>query len=125
MSDTAGKTVLVVDDEPLVRRTVARALERLGHTVHTASAGGEALALLDGGLVPDLIVSDVMMDDMVGPQFVATAREASPDLRVLFMSGETPEDLPGFGLDRAREAFLGKPFAPARFLEAVARLLAD
>ena len=56
--------ILVVDDEPLVRRTVERALKRAKYDVHIASGGTEALAMVDAGLVPDLVVSDVMMDDM-------------------------------------------------------------
>ncbi|MCB9680354.1 MAG: response regulator [Alphaproteobacteria bacterium] len=117
--------VLVVDDEPLVRRVVHRVLDKAGHDVLLATSGTEALDLLRGGQPVDLIVSDVMMDDMVGPRFVAQAREICPDARVLFMSGETPENLPEVGLDKTRTAFLEKPFAREAFLEQVQTLLAD
>lgn len=120
---TERPVILVVDDEPLVRRTVERALQRADYEVHVASAGTEALHMLDGGLHPALVVSDVMMDDMEGPQFVAQLRTRLPGAHVLFMSGETPENLPHVGLDKDHTDFLEKPFAPQAFVDKVAQIL--
>lgn len=115
--------ILVVDDDPLVRRVVQRALERAGYRVLTADHGAAGLARLD--LDPDvvLLVSDVMMDDMVGSELAAEARARRPDLAVVYMSGETLENLPLVGIDAQREAFLAKPFRPEDLLARVHALV--
>lgn len=115
-------SILVVDDDPLVRRTVERALVRAGYDVRVAASATDALEALAEAPV-DLVVSDVMMDDMEGPAFGALARQRRPDLRLLFMSGETPENLPAVGLDKATTPFLPKPFRPEDLLAKVAELV--
>lgn len=114
----------MVDDEPLVRRTVMRALERAGYRVVSATSGAEALSMLGRDPTIVLLVSDVMMDDIEGPSLARQARVLRPALGVIFMSGETPENLTLVGVDKRRDAFLPKPFRPDLLLDVVATMLA-
>jgi signal transduction histidine kinase len=116
-----GELVLVVEDEAGLRRLVSEILDRKGYQVRIAHDGLDALELLDGGLVPDLVVTDVVMPRMGGPQLVAAMVERGWQLPVLFISGY-PDDaqLP----DDDRCSFLAKPFAPDALLAAVSGALA-
>jgi two-component system cell cycle sensor histidine kinase/response regulator CckA len=86
-------TILLVEDEDMVRAVAERALTRQGYTVLTAEHGEAALELLAGGAQPDLLISDVVMPTMDGPTMVRHARERHPDLPILFMSGYAEETL--------------------------------
>ncbi len=106
------ETVLLVEDEASVRNFVTSVLRAGGYKVIEADCADDALARLsahDDGL--DLLITDVIMPGMSGPDLAALVRTRRPELRVLFMSGysETPLDVvtarPGNG-------FMQKPFAP-------------
>ncbi|HEX7930147.1 MAG TPA: ATP-binding protein, partial [Sphingomicrobium sp.] len=86
-------TVLLVEDEPMVRTVAERALTRHGYSVVTANNGQEALEILDRGDEFALLISDVVMPEMDGPTMVREARKSRPDLPVLFMSGYAEEQL--------------------------------
>jgi two-component system cell cycle sensor histidine kinase/response regulator CckA len=107
-------TILLVEDEAMVRAVAERALERQGYRVLTATNGEEALELLgtvgDEGERIDLLISDVVMPTMDGPTLVRHARERFPDLPILFMSGYAEEQLRR-SIDLDRIAFLPKPFS--------------
>ena len=103
-------TILLVEDEAMVRAVAERALTRQGYRVLTAANGEDALELLDGGEKIDLLISDVVMPVMDGPALVRTARGRLPDLKVLFMSGYAEEQLRK-SIDIERVAFLSKPFS--------------
>lgn len=111
---------LIVDDEPIVRRTVGRLLVRAGYEVRVAStaAEAEAIARAEPGLAA--VVSDVMMDEVPGPQLAERLHAIRPGLPVVFMSGEVPEHLAEMGVDAAA-LFVPKPFKPEMLLEAVHR----
>ena len=116
-------TVLLVEDEPMVRTVAERALSRHGYKVLTASNGEDALELLAGGEAIDLLVSDVVMPVMDGPAMVREARKSHPALPILFMSGYAEEQLrKSIDLDNA--AFLPKPFSMQELAEAVRDVLA-
>jgi CheY-like chemotaxis protein len=105
-----SETILVVEDNPNVRRTVIRQLRDLGyHTVESGS-GSEALALVKGGQSFDLLLSDVIMPGgMTGYQLADQVRAIRPDTRVLFTSGYT--ELAANGDGPAREdPLLSKPY---------------
>jgi two-component system cell cycle sensor histidine kinase/response regulator CckA len=107
-------TILLVEDEAMVRAVAERALTRQGYRVLTAANGEEALELLDAtgkdGETIDLLISDVVMPMMDGPTLVRHARERFPDLPILFMSGYAEEQLRR-SIDLDRVAFLPKPFS--------------
>ena len=113
-------TVLLVEDEPMVRNVAERALTRHGYTVITADNGEEALEVLGRGEPIDLLISDVVMPGMDGPTMVAEARKSRPDLKILFMSGYAEEQLRK-SIDIANVNFLAKPFSVADLAEAARR----
>ena len=124
-ADTWGAgTVLLVEDEAMVRAVAERALVRQGYQVLTAEHGEAALAVLATSAKPDLLVSDVVMPIMDGPTMVRRVRERYPDLPVLFMSGYAEEQLRK-SIDLDRVAFLSKPFSVQQLAEAARDALAD
>ena len=123
-SETWGTgTVLLVEDEDMVRAVAERALTRQGYKVLTASDGEQGLEVLGGGEKIDLLISDVVMPNMDGPAMVAQARRSFPDLPVLFMSGYAEEQLRK-SIDIANVAFLPKPFSVNQLAEAARDALA-
>jgi CheY-like chemotaxis protein len=104
------ETILLADDEPLVRAVMIRALERAGYVVIAASSGSEAIKLCREHDTIDLALLDVIMPDFTGPEVYARISEFRPGLPILFASGHS---------DASREAhripehatLLSKPFA--------------
>ncbi len=112
--------VLLVDDDAPVLRTVQRLLQRAGFRVSTAESGFDALAVL-AAAADDIavIVTDVMMPGLSGPQFVAK-RRALGDIRpVIYISGYTGDALPAALLPEAGAALISKPFASSDLVEAI------
>ena len=116
-------TVLLVEDEDMVRAVAERALARQGYTVVSAEHGEAALELLETIDRPDLLISDVVMPTMDGPTMVRRVRERYPDLPVLFMSGYAEEQLRR-SIDLDDVAFLPKPFSVQQLAEAARDVLA-
>jgi two-component system cell cycle sensor histidine kinase/response regulator CckA len=116
-------TVLLVEDEPMVRTVAERALTRQGYTVLTANNGEEALEIVGRGEPIDLLISDVVMPVMDGPTMVREARKTRPDLPILFMSGYAEEQLRK-SIDIDNVAFLPKPFSVQELSEAARKALA-
>ncbi len=116
-------TILLVEDEDMVRAVAERALARQGYTVLTAENGEAALELLASADRPDLLISDVVMPMMDGPTMVRHARQRYPDLPILFMSGYAEEQLRK-SIDIDNVAFLAKPFSVQQLAEATRDVLA-
>jgi two-component system cell cycle sensor histidine kinase/response regulator CckA len=116
-------TILLVEDEDMVRSVAERALTRQGYTVLTASDGEQGLARLNQAESVDLLISDVVMPGMDGPAMVRAVRATHPDLPVLFMSGYAEEQLRN-SIDIANVAFLPKPFSVNQLAEAARDVLA-
>ncbi|WP_425567191.1 ATP-binding protein [Sphingomonas cynarae] len=116
-------TILLVEDEDMVRAVAERALTRQGYTVLTAENGEVALELLREAARPDLLISDVVMPTMDGPTMVRHVRERYPDLPVLFMSGYAEEQLRN-SIDIDNVAFLPKPFSVQQLADATRDVLA-
>lgn len=110
-------TILLVEDEDMVRTVAERALVRQGYIVLTAADGEQGLEVLGRGEKIDLLISDVVMPNMDGPTMVAHARATYPDLPVLFMSGYAEEQLRK-SIDIDNVAFLPKPFSVQQLAEA-------
>jgi len=118
------ETVLVAEDEPMVRGFVVQTLERAGYHVLVAGSPAEAVALTDGLDEPiDLLLTDMVMPGSSGQALAERLLESRPSLRVVVMSGYDA-GLATKPLD-ARFHFLAKPFAGEELTEAVARALAE
>jgi PAS domain S-box-containing protein len=121
VNDLAGRpglgTVLLVDDEEMVRLTTADMLMDLGYDVVEASSGEEALRLVDGGLEPNLVVTDHLMPGMTGVELAKNLRTSRPGLPLLLVSGYAEED----GIDPTL-ARLTKPFRNAELTASLAAL---
>ncbi len=113
-------TVLLVEDEPMVRSVAERALTRHGYTVVTADNGEDALEIVNKGEPIDLLISDVVMPGMDGPTMVREARKSRPELKILFMSGYAEEQLRK-SIDIENVNFLPKPFSVTELAEAARR----
>jgi two-component system cell cycle sensor histidine kinase/response regulator CckA len=119
-----GETLLVVEDEPEVRRMSERILMRAGYAVLSAGSGAEALELIAAHAV-DLVLTDVVMPGMTGPQMVERLWSAQPAMKVIFMSGYSHQVLTHETLgDETRSAFIEKPFT-AHDLQRTVRELLD
>lgn len=120
----SGEVVLVVEDEATVRDMTSRALEEYGYRVVSASSGPEALTLMRQGDGPvRLLITDVIMPGMDGPELARRMLALRPGLPVLFMSGYTDDEIVRRGLLEAGQPFLQKPFTPERLGREVAELL--
>ena len=115
-------TVLLVEDEPMVRTVAERALTRHGYEVISADNGEEALDILARGEDIALLISDVVMPGMDGPAMVREARLSRPELPILFISGYAEEQLRK-SIDLDHVAFLPKPFSVQELAEAARRAL--
>ena len=119
-------TVLVVEDDDSVRQLTRRVLDQYGFTVEEARNGVEALELLGReGRRVDVMVSDVVMPGMGGPELVARARRHWPALPVLFLSGYTGDELGDVALEGPHQSFLQKPYSPEALAAALDALLAE
>jgi signal transduction histidine kinase/ActR/RegA family two-component response regulator len=123
----AGRTILVVEDDPMVRWLVVSTLTKAGHRVLEAESGEEAIARLEAGSLGrlDLLVTDVVMQATSGVQVAERLVTTYAKVPVLFMSGYANEVLASQGLRKAGNAFLAKPFTPAQLLKAANRLLKE
>ena len=110
-------TILLVEDEDMVRAVAERALVRQGYSVLTAENGEAALEVLDGSGRPDLLISDVVMPTMDGPTLVRRVRDRYSDLPIIFMSGYAEEQLRR-SIDLDNVSFLPKPFSVQQLAEA-------
>jgi two-component system cell cycle sensor histidine kinase/response regulator CckA len=113
-------TVLLVEDEPMVRSVAERALTRHGYSVITADNGEDALEIIARNEPIALLISDVVMPGMDGPTMVREARQSRPDLKILFMSGYAEEQLRK-SIDIENVNFLPKPFSVTELAEAARR----
>lgn len=115
-----GATVLVVEDDDAVRRVVVRVLRRSGFSVLEAT-NAEAAVLMSRGFAGtiDLLLTDVVMPGMSGPELAALLRKLRPALRVIFVSGNAAEALEEGALDLAGATMLAKPFTDAALVAAV------
>jgi two-component system, cell cycle sensor histidine kinase and response regulator CckA len=115
--------ILVVDDEPVVRRFTCRVLEEAGYRVATAVDGAEALHLVrERGEPVRVVVSDIVMPRLNGVELLEALSVSHPKLPVILMSGYAPAQLAQRGI-AAPCSVLAKPFAPDVLLAEVRRCL--
>jgi CheY-like chemotaxis protein len=107
-------SILAIDDDPVQLRVLKHALEALGYKVSTACNGREALDLLNDGLTVDLIMSDVMMPVMNGPQFLAAARANAKfqQTPIVMMSSNDQYEIVFDCLSKGADDYMVKPLSP-------------
>ena len=121
---TTSTTVLVVEDEPAVRRVVARTLRHAGYRVLEAANGEDALAVVEANASTpiDVLLTDVLMPKLSGRELADRLSDRLPATRVIFMSGYTAGEIDYDALSAPDAAglprgFLQKPFTPDVLLD--------
>jgi PAS domain S-box-containing protein len=123
-TDARGGTILLVEDDEALRHITGRILRRRGYEVHEARSAAEAEALFD--VAPhrvDLLLTDVVMPGMSGPDLAQRLLERDPRVRVLYMSGYSGGALMQQDALRPDMAYLDKPFTPVQLIEKVREVL--
>lgn len=119
-----AERILVLEDQPEVRRTTCRLLRREGYDVVSAADADAAREMLEqAGASIGLVVSDVVLPGQSGPELAWELRETRPDLRFVFVSGYTGDALDGEILAQLGAPLLSKPFTRDALLTQVARSL--
>jgi len=114
------ETLLLVEDNAAVRELSARALRRRGYTVYEAGNADEAIEWASRSLVkPHLLVTDVVMPGLSGPNLAARLMHQNPQMRVLYMSGYSDDATTVHGTFWGGVPLLQKPFTPAQLAERV------
>jgi CheY-like chemotaxis protein len=123
-SPRGHETVLVAEDQPEVRAVIRSLLTRRGYHVIVASNGAEALRLATRQVRPiDLLITDVVMPGINGPDLAAALQSMRPGLRVLFASGYPEHRREQHGSVPAGAPFISKPFLPSTLLAKVRKVL--
>jgi CheY-like chemotaxis protein len=121
-------TILLVDDEELLRAGVQEMLEMSGYRVITATNGHEAMACLKQHAI-DLVITDLVMPKMDGVDFVEQLRQIWPDLPVIVVSGSTRNIMQRYGIESIQvpgaDASLSKPFKGVDLMSQIKALLAS
>src|SRR5205807_5217284 len=116
-----GASVLVVDDEPVVRDVLSRYLTHEGYSVHLAADGYEALQTYER-LRPDVILLDLMMPELDGSQLLRLVR-LQDDVPVIILSAKTSVADRVAGLDIGADDYIVKPYSPSEVLSRVRAVL--
>lgn len=119
-------TILLVEDDSGVRTTIQASLVAAGYRVLVASDGDQAINLSAGysGRI-DLLVSDVVMPGMRGPQVAEQLRHQRPELKILYISGYPDDALVRRGVQTAHASLLAKPFSSAEFTHKISEILSS
>jgi len=117
-------TVLLVEDESAVRSITKQMVEKGGFRVIAASDGIDGLAKADSHQGPiDLVLSDVVMPRMGGPELAKRLRSLRPEAKILLMSGHVGAKIARHGVDEEGMAIIEKPFSPELLLTRIRELL--
>jgi len=121
------KSVLVVDDEPGMRELVKHLLINAGYHVLEASNGKHAMEFLKNES-PDLVITDIIMEEMDGVEIIMEIRENYPDIKIIAMSGGSKissEDYLESAADLGADRVFAKPFALSDMLTAIKELIEE
>lgn len=124
INDWQTVSVLVVDDEPIMRAAVAESLQQMGdkYSIDLASSGGEALSKIQSGSY-SLLLTDSEMHDMNGLRLARLARRLSPDTRIVLMADQRRSGMRESAIRDGLDGFLDKPFTMNQIRTAVTRAL--
>jgi CheY-like chemotaxis protein len=118
------ETVLLVEDEDGVRELIWKILTDHGHTVLEARHGRDALTVASGHQYPiQLLLSDVVMPEMGAGELADQLLAARPDMKVLFISGYTNDEVVRRGISGKDAAFIQKPFTTENLMKKVRKVL--
>jgi signal transduction histidine kinase/CheY-like chemotaxis protein len=119
-----SETILLVEDDPALRTVVLKVLERHGYHVLEAQSAGDAVVLSEQHPGPiHLLLTDVVMPRISGRQLAERLGPARAEMRVLYMSGYTDDEVVRHGVMESRVAFLAKPMTPEVLLAKVRQTL--
>jgi CheY-like chemotaxis protein len=119
-----SETILLVEDEDLVRKVVARILERAGYRVLIAANGAEAVAIAEQLRGPvDALITDVVMPGISGKEVAARMAGRFPNLKILFITGYTEDEFLRNGILDQGRAIMLKPFSPEDLLRRLREML--
>lgn len=119
------RTVLVVEDDPAVRKVARLFLERAGFEVFVAADGEEAMRVAEEVAGPiHALLTDIVMSRMGGRELAARLSEQRPDIRVLFTSGYSDDAISHYRVLESGTAFLQKPYGPEQLLHKIEAVLA-
>ncbi len=119
----SGELILIVDDEEPLAVLIRKMLSKLGYEVTHANSGADAIHLIESGLQPALVISDVIMPIMNGKELVDNIKQIIPDQKVLFMSGFTDNIIVPFGVMDSGIPFIQKPFTSSEIAQKIRTLL--
>ena len=120
LAGVGTETLLLVEDNDAVRELAVHALRKRGYTVHEARNAEEAIEWsLNSRIKPHLVVTDVVMPGLSGPNLAARLLQENPRLKVLYMSGYTDDATAVHGAFWGGVPLLQKPFTPAQLAERV------
>lgn len=117
------RSVLVVDDDPLILRIVSTILDLEEFDVATAEDAAQALQVLAEAR-PDILVTDVMMPGMDGFELCRQVKDEHPSLPVILLTAREDDDSLRQGKEAGSDAYLTKPFSPLELIDAIESLLA-
>jgi len=121
---SSTETLLIVENEAAIRNLLQMALRKNGYTVLAAESGREALDLVSTHSGPiHLLITDVMMPDIDGPELVRRLSAIRPETRALFMSGYMDDALGEQGVLPSSVNFIQKPFSPSTIAQKVRDIL--
>ncbi|MBX7218987.1 MAG: response regulator [Blastocatellia bacterium] len=119
-----SETILLIEDDEGVRQLVLTSLELYGYKVLAAQDGQEAFRIANAQAEPiDLVLTDIVMPHLNGPQVAKQLKMQFPHLKVLFMSGYTDDTVIRHGLLEAQVAFIQKPFTPLSLTQKIRQVL--
>lgn len=116
--------ILLVEDDSKVRQLIGAMLRRRGYQVLEARSGSEAVNLAEQDpLAIDLLVTDVVMPKMSGPELAGILRALRPGIKVLYISGYLEDQLREHGISHLQTNFLPKPFTQEELIHKLDELL--
>jgi two-component system cell cycle sensor histidine kinase/response regulator CckA len=119
-----NETILIVEDEDGVRKLTRKILSRQGYKILEASGGGDALLLCEQCNEPiHLLLSDVVMPGINGPELARRIKTLSPDVKVLFMSGYADQAIFQSGILDEKACFIQKPFSARNLVEKIQEVI--